>query len=64
MLAKMYIKNLLYVDKNHDEVMGIPMENIAAANVLLENNRSSIVVDTIVKLVTKALVYQERATSS
>jgi hypothetical protein len=37
-LAKMYIKNPPYVDKNYDEVMATPVENIAAARALLENN--------------------------
>jgi hypothetical protein len=39
-LAKMYIKNLPYVDKNHDEVRATPIENIVAAKELLEHNKS------------------------
>jgi hypothetical protein len=30
-LAKMYIKNPPYMDKNHDEVRATPIENIVAA---------------------------------
>jgi hypothetical protein len=41
MLARMYIKNPPYVDKNHDEVRATPVENIVAAKELLENNRTS-----------------------
>jgi hypothetical protein len=37
-LAKMYIKNPPYVDKNRDEVRATPVENIVAAKELLENN--------------------------
>jgi hypothetical protein len=37
-LAKMYIKNPPYVDKNCHEVRATPVENIAVAKVLLENN--------------------------
>jgi hypothetical protein len=37
-LARIYIKNLPYVDKNHDMVRATPMENIVAAKELLENN--------------------------
>jgi hypothetical protein len=37
-LAKMYIKNLPYMDKNRDEVRATPIENIVAAKELLENN--------------------------
>jgi hypothetical protein len=63
-LAKMYIKSPPYVDKNRDGVMATPVENIAAARALLENNRSLAAMDTFVKLMTKALAQQERATSS
>jgi hypothetical protein len=38
MLARIYIKNPPYVDKNHDEVRATPIENIVAAKELLENN--------------------------
>jgi hypothetical protein len=38
MLARMYIKNPPYVDKNRDEVRATPVENIVAAKELLENN--------------------------
>jgi hypothetical protein len=54
-LARMYIKNLPSVDKNNDQVMATPMENIEATKALLEHNRSPVAVDTIVKLMTKAL---------
>jgi hypothetical protein len=37
-LAKMYIKNPPYVDKNRDEVRATPIKNIMAAKELLENN--------------------------
>jgi hypothetical protein len=63
-LAKMYIKNPPYMDKNHDEVRATPIENIAAAKELLENNQSPAVLETAVKLMTKALAQQEKATSS
>jgi hypothetical protein len=63
-LAKMYIKNPSYVDKNHDEVRAMPIENIVAAKELLENNQSPAALETAVKLMTKALVQQENATSS
>jgi hypothetical protein len=63
-LAKMYIKNLPYVDKNHDEVRAMPIENIVAAKELLEHNKSPVALETAVKLMTKALVQQEKATSS
>jgi hypothetical protein len=56
MLARMYIKNPPYVDKNHDEVRATPIENIVATKELLENNRSPIALETVVKLMTKALV--------
>jgi hypothetical protein len=62
MLARMYTKNLPYMDKNHDEVRATPVENIVAAKELLENNRTPL--DTVVKLMSKALVQQEKATSS
>jgi hypothetical protein len=63
-LAKMYIKNPPYVDKNRDEVRATPIENIVAAKELLENNRTPAALDTVVKLISKALVQQEKATSS
>jgi hypothetical protein len=63
-LAKMYIKNSPYVDKNHDEVRATPVENIVAAKELLEHNKSPVALETAVKLMTKALVQQEKATSS
>jgi hypothetical protein len=63
-LARMYIKNPPYVDKNRDEVRGKPVENIVAAKELLEHNKSPAVLETAVKLMTKALVQQEKATSS
>jgi hypothetical protein len=60
----MYIKNPPYMDKNRDEVRAMPIENIVAAKELLENNQSPIALETAVKLMTKALVQQEKATSS
>jgi hypothetical protein len=63
-LARMYIKNPPYVDKNCDEVRATPIENIAAAKELLENNQSSAALEMAVKLMTKALVQQEKAKSS
>jgi hypothetical protein len=63
-LARMYIKNPPYVDKNRDEVRATPVENIVAAKELLEYNKSPPVLETAVKLMTKALVQQEKATSS
>jgi hypothetical protein len=63
-LARMYIKNLPYVDKNRDEVRATPIENIVAAKELLEHNQSPAALETAVKLMTKALVQQEKATSS
>jgi hypothetical protein len=63
-LAKMYIKNPPYVHKNRDEVKATPIENIVAAKELLENNQSPTAMRTTVKLMTKALVHQEKATSS
>jgi hypothetical protein len=55
-LAKMYIKNPPYVNKNRDEVRATPIENIVAAKELLENNQSPVALETAVKLMTKALV--------
>jgi hypothetical protein len=63
-LARMYIKNPPYVDKNRDEVRATPIENIVSAKELLENNQSPTALETTVKLMTKALVQQEKATSS
>jgi hypothetical protein len=60
----MYIKNPPYVDKNRDEVRATPIENIVAAKELLENNRSPVAMEMAVKIITKALVQQEKATSS
>jgi hypothetical protein len=62
-LARMYIKNLPYVDKNRDEVRATPIENIMAAKELLEHNKSPAALETAVKLMTKALVQQEKAMS-
>jgi hypothetical protein len=58
MLARMYIKNPPYVDKNLNEVMATPIGNIVAAKELLENNRTLAVMETAVKIMTKALVQQ------
>jgi hypothetical protein len=63
-LARMYIKNPPYVDKNHDEVRATPVENIVAAKELLDNNQPLAALETAVKLMTKALVQHKRATSS
>jgi hypothetical protein len=63
-LARMYIKNLPYMDKNRDEVRATPIENIVATKELLENNQSPAALETTIKLMTKALVQQEKATSS
>jgi hypothetical protein len=63
-LVRMYIKNLAYVDKNRDEVRAMPVENIMAAKELLDHNQSLAALETAVKLMTKALVQQEKATSS
>jgi hypothetical protein len=63
-LARMYIKNPPYVDKNRDEVRATPIDNIVAAKELLENNQSPTALEMTVKLMTKALVQQEKATSS
>jgi hypothetical protein len=63
-LARMYIKNPPYVDKNRDKVRAMPVENIVAAKELLEHNKSPASLETAVKLMTKALVQQEKATSS
>jgi hypothetical protein len=60
----MYIKNSPYVDKNRDEVRATPVENIVAAKELLEHNKSPAALETAIKLMTKALVQQEKATSS
>jgi hypothetical protein len=60
----MYIKNLPYADKNRDEGRATPVENIMAAKELLEHNKSPVALETAVKLMTKALVQQEKATSS
>jgi hypothetical protein len=62
-LARMYIKNPPYVDKNRDEVRAIPIENTMAAKELLENNQSPTALETAVKQMTKALVQQEKATT-
>jgi hypothetical protein len=63
-LARMYIKNPPYVDKNCNEVRATPIENIMAAKELFENNQSPTALGTAVKLMTKALVQQEKATFS
>jgi hypothetical protein len=63
-LTKMYIKNPPDVDKNRDEVRATPIENIVDAKELLEHNKSPTALETAVKLMTKALVQQEKATSS
>jgi hypothetical protein len=63
-LARMYIKNPPFVDQNRDEVRATPVENIMDAKELLENNRTPAALETTVKIITKALVQQERATSS
>jgi hypothetical protein len=55
-LARMYIKNLAYVDKNRDEAKATPRENIVATKELLENNRTPTAMKMVVKLMTKALV--------
>jgi hypothetical protein len=55
-LARMYIKNPPYGDKNRDEIRATPIENIVATKELLENNRSPTALETAVKLMTKALV--------
>jgi hypothetical protein len=52
------------MDKNRDEVRATPIENIVAAKELLENNQSPAALETTVKLMMKALVQQEKATSS
>jgi hypothetical protein len=62
--ARMYIKNPPYVDKNRDKVRATPIENIVAAKELLEHNESPAALETAVKLMTKALVQQEKAMSS
>jgi hypothetical protein len=53
-LARMYIKNPPYMDKNRDEVRATPIENIVAAKELLEHNKSPAALETAVKLMTKA----------
>jgi hypothetical protein len=63
-LARMYIKNPPYVDKNHDEVTATPIEIIVAAKELLQNNQSPAALEMAVKVMTKVLVQQEKATSS
>jgi hypothetical protein len=63
-LARMYIKNPPYVDKNHDEVRATPVENIVLAKELLEHNKSPAALETAVKLMNKALVQQQKATLS
>jgi hypothetical protein len=60
----MYIKNLPYVDKYHDEVRATPVENIVATKELLERNKSLAALEMVVKLMTKALVQQKKAMSS
>jgi hypothetical protein len=50
--------------QNHDEVMTTPIENIVAAKELLENNQSPVALETTLKLMMKALVQQEKATTS
>jgi hypothetical protein len=55
-LDKMCINNPPYVDKNRDEVRATPIENIVAAKDLLENNRTPTALDTIGKLMSKALL--------
>jgi hypothetical protein len=52
------------MDKNCDEVRATPIENIVAAKELLENNQTPEAMEMAVKLMTKALVQQEKATSS
>jgi hypothetical protein len=52
------------VDKNRDEVRATPIENIMAVKELLKNNKSPADLETVVKLMTKALLQQEKATSS
>jgi hypothetical protein len=63
-LVRMYIKNLPYMDKNRDEVRATPVENIVTAKELLEHNQILAALETAVKLMTKALVQQEKATFS
>jgi hypothetical protein len=60
----MDIKNSPYVDKSNNEIMETSVENIAAGKALLEQNRFPAAVNTIVKLMTKALAQHEKATSS
>jgi hypothetical protein len=47
-LAKMYIKNSPYVDKNRDEVRATPIVNIVATKELLEHNKSPAALETVV----------------
>jgi hypothetical protein len=61
-LARMYIKNPPYMDKNHDEVRATPIENIVAAKEILENNQIPAALEIAVKLMMMALVQQEKAT--
>jgi hypothetical protein len=55
-LARMYIKNLPYMDKNHNEARATPVENIVASKELLEHYKSPVALEIAVKLMTKALV--------
>jgi hypothetical protein len=48
-LAKMYIQNPPYVDKNRDEVRATLVESIVAAKELLENNRTPAAMEMVVK---------------
>jgi hypothetical protein len=64
MLARMYIKNPPYVEKNHDWVRATPIKNIVAAKELLENNQSPAALEMVIKLMMKASVQQEKATTS
>jgi hypothetical protein len=52
------------VDKNCDEVRATPIENIVATKELLENNQTPTAMEKAAKLMMKALVQQEKATSS
>jgi hypothetical protein len=51
------------MDKNHDEVRATAIKNIVATKELLENNQTPAAMEIAVKLMTKALVQQEKATS-
>jgi hypothetical protein len=55
-LARMYFRNPPYVDKNRNEVRAMPVENIVAVKELLKHNQSPAALETVVKLMTKALV--------